>query len=129
MKISAIGPAVSEIKMLWTTDWPRSRDDLDLNYSITHIRSSTQLVICIYHFSGRRLQSFLKKSLVFTFSHVKAPVSKTDLAVKMGQGHARIQRGDRWYGPPPPRNLNILPKKGNFGIFWGWTPLVCCDNI
>ena len=28
---SMIGPAVSEMKMLWTTDWPRSSDDLDLN--------------------------------------------------------------------------------------------------
>ena len=28
---SVISPAVSEMKMLWTTDWPRSRDDLDLN--------------------------------------------------------------------------------------------------
>ena len=28
---SVIGPAVSEMNMLWTTDWPRSRDDLDLN--------------------------------------------------------------------------------------------------
>ena len=30
----------------------------------------------------------------------------------MGQGHARIH----------PRNLKILPKKGNFGIFWGLDP-------
>ena len=28
---SVISPAVSEMKMLWTTDWPRSGDDLDLN--------------------------------------------------------------------------------------------------
>ena len=28
---SVIGPAVSEMKMLWATDWPRSGDDLDLN--------------------------------------------------------------------------------------------------
>ena len=34
-KISLIGPAVSEKKIfekcVWTTDWPRSRDDLDLH--------------------------------------------------------------------------------------------------
>ena len=28
---SVISPAVTEMKMLWTTDLPRSRDDLDLN--------------------------------------------------------------------------------------------------
>ena len=28
---SVISPAVSEMKMLWTTDLPRSRDDTDLN--------------------------------------------------------------------------------------------------
>ena len=34
----------------------------------------------------------------------------------MGQGHARIQRS----GPPPPRNLKILPKKLILGFFfWG----------
>ena len=32
--------------------------------------------------------------------------------------------GDRGSGPPPPsiRNLKILPKKCNFGIFWGVAP-------
>ena len=39
-------------KCVWTTDRPRSRDDLDLN----HIPSSKPLVVCIYHFSGLRLQ-------------------------------------------------------------------------
>ena len=29
--VSVISPAVSEMKMLWTTYFPRSRDDLDLN--------------------------------------------------------------------------------------------------
>ena len=48
-----------------------------------HILLSTPLVVCIYLFSGLWLQSFLKKkSIVFTFSHAKAYVSKIDLAVK-----------------------------------------------
>ena len=48
---------------------------------INHIPSSTLLVVCIYHFSGLRLHLVYKISIVFTFSHVKAYVSKIDLAV------------------------------------------------
>ena len=40
------------------------------------------LVVCIYHFSGLRLHLVYKISIVFTFSHLKAYVSKIDLAVK-----------------------------------------------
>ena len=49
---------------------------------INHIPSSTLLVVCIYHFSGLRLHLVYKISIVFTFSHVKAYVSKIDLAIK-----------------------------------------------
>ena len=48
---------------------------------INHIPSFTPSVLFIYHFSGLRLQEF-SKNPVFTFSHVKAYVSKIDLAVK-----------------------------------------------
>ena len=41
--------------------------------------------------------------------------------------HARIQRGGGG-GPDSPWNLKILPKKGNFGIFWGVGPPLVCDQ-
>ena len=46
----------------------RSRNDLDLQYSF----SLTELVVCIYLFSGHKLQLFLKYPLVSPFSHRKA---------------------------------------------------------
>ena len=49
---------------------------------VYHIPSFTPSVLFIYHFSGLRLQPFSRKKSVFTFSYVKAYVSKIDLAVK-----------------------------------------------
>ena len=66
--------------------------EMTLTY-INHIPSSTPLVICIYHFSGLRLQQFSKKSIVFTFSYVKAYVSKFDLAVKL----VKVIHGSSFY--------------------------------
>ena len=79
-------------------DWPSSFREEDLQKSvygqqtgegqemtltyINHIPSSTPLVVCIYHFSRPQAAIVFKKSIVFTFSYVKAYVSKFDLAVK-----------------------------------------------
>ena len=100
---------------------------------INHIPSSTPLVVCICHFSGLRLQYFKKKSIVFTFSHVKAYVSKIDLAVKYvkvisGSSFAQLLMGwsPRCYIPsfveigPPVLEKNIfewfLPYMGMVAI-------------
>ena len=62
------------LKVCMVTAWSRSRDN---------------------HFSGLRLQYFFKKSIVFTFSHVKTYVSKTDLVVKviLGSSFDQIRIG------------------------------------
>ena len=52
---------------------PRSRNDLDLQYSLTFIKSFRCLLLPII---------VSEKSTVFTFSHRKAYVTKFDLAVK-----------------------------------------------
>ena len=45
---SVIGPAVSEMKMLWTTEWPRSSDDLDLNQSHSFFYSISYLHLPLF---------------------------------------------------------------------------------
>ena len=58
---------------------PRSRNDLDLQYSHTFIKSFS----CLYLPTFRSQASIVsEKSTVFTFSYKKAYVSKSDLAVK-----------------------------------------------
>ena len=58
---------------------PRSRNDLDLQYSHTFIKSFS----CLYLPTFRSQASIIsEKSTVFTFSYRKAYVSKFDLAVK-----------------------------------------------
>ena len=47
-----------------------------------HILLSPPLVVCIYFFQVSGCNRFKTKSIVFTFSHAKAYVSKIDLAVK-----------------------------------------------
>ena len=59
----------SKVSFLYVNDLGlRSRNDLD--YSIS---------VCIYEFSGHRLQLFLNNSLLFYFI---VKVTKSDLAVK-----------------------------------------------
>ena len=58
---------------------PRSRNDLDLQYSLTFINSLRCLLLPTF----RSLAAIVsEKSTVFTFSHRKAYVTKFDLAVK-----------------------------------------------
>ena len=49
---------------------------------INHIPSLTPLVVLHLSFFRSHAAIVFKKSIVFTFSHVKAYVSKIDLAVK-----------------------------------------------
>ena len=58
---------------------PRSRNDLDLQNSLTFINSLRCLLLPTF----RSLAAIVsEKSTVFTFSHRKAYVTKFDLAVK-----------------------------------------------
>ena len=58
---------------------PRSRNDLDLQYSLTFIKSFRCLLLPTF----RSLAAIVsEKSTVFTFSHRKAYVTKFDIAVK-----------------------------------------------
>ena len=58
---------------------PRSRNDLDLQYSHTFLKS----ISCLYLHTSRSQASIVsEKSTVFTFSNRKALVSEFDLAVK-----------------------------------------------
>ena len=77
------GPVVSEkiwFEFLYVHDLgPRSRNDLDLQYSHTFMKS----ISCLYLPTFRSQASIVsEKSTVFTFSYRKALVSKFDLAVK-----------------------------------------------
>ena len=78
-----IGTVVSEkiqFEFLYVHDiGPRSRNDLDLQYSHTFI----YLIRCLLLPTFRSLAAIVaEKSIVFTFSHRKAYVSKFDLAIK-----------------------------------------------
>ena len=58
---------------------PRSRNDLDLQYSYTFINS----IRCLLLSTFRSLAAIVsEKSTIFTFSYGKAQVTKFDLAVK-----------------------------------------------
>ena len=59
--------------------WPRSKNDIDLQYSHTFIKSFSCLYLPTF-----RSQALIvsEKSTVFIFSYRKAPVTKFDLAVK-----------------------------------------------
>ena len=77
------GPVVSKkiwFECLYVHDLgPRSRNDLDLQYSHTFMKS----IRCLYLPTFRSQASMVsEKSIVFTFSYRKALVSKFDLAVK-----------------------------------------------
>ena len=78
-----IGTVASEkirFEFLYVHDLgPRSRNDLDLQYSLTFINS----LRCLLLPNFRSLAAIIsEKSTVFTFSHRKAYVTKFDLAVK-----------------------------------------------
>ena len=77
------GPVVSEkiwFEFLYVHSLrPRSRNDLDLQYSHTFVKS----ISCPYLPTFRSQASIVsEKSTVFTFSYRKAEASKFDLAVK-----------------------------------------------
>ena len=77
------GTAVSEkilFEFLYVHDLgPRSRNDLDLQYSQTFIN----LIRCLPLPTFRSLAAIVsKKSTVFTFSYGKAKITKFDLAIK-----------------------------------------------
>ena len=61
--------------------WPWLIDDLDLNKPQTFIYSISCLHLPLFR---TKAAIVFKKSIVFTFSHVKAYVSK------IGQGHPRV---------------------------------------
>ena len=78
-----IGTVVSEkiqFELLYVHDfWPRSRIDLDLQYSHIFIYS----IKCLLLLNFRSLAAIVsEKSTVFTFSYSKVSVTKFDLAVK-----------------------------------------------
>ena len=82
-KLVQIGKLVSEkvwFEFLYVHDLgPRSRNDLDLQYSHTFIC----LIRCQLLLTFRSLAAIVsEKSNVFTFSYRKALVTKFDLAVK-----------------------------------------------
>ena len=83
-KLVQNGSVVSEknwFEFLYVHDFgPRSRNDLDLQYSLTFIN----LIRCLILPTSRSLAAMVseKKSTVFTFSYGKAQVTKFDLAVK-----------------------------------------------
>ena len=77
------GSVVSEkirFEFLYVHDLgPRSRNDLDLKYSQTFLKSFSFLYLPTF----RSLAAIVsEKSTVFTFSHRKAYVTKFDLGVK-----------------------------------------------
>ena len=59
--------------------WPRTRNDIDLQYSHSFINS----IRCLLLPTIRSLAAIVsEKSTVFTFSYRKAQIKKFDLAVK-----------------------------------------------
>ena len=82
-KLVQIGTVASDkirFEFLYVNDLgPRSRNDLDLPYSLTFIKSFRCLLLPTFR-SLDAIES--EKSTVFTFSHRKAYVTKFDLAVK-----------------------------------------------
>ena len=78
-----IGTVASEkirFEFLYVHDLgPRSRNDLDLQYSLTFINSLRCLLLSTFRSQAAIVS---EKSTVFTFSHRKAYVTKFDLAVK-----------------------------------------------
>ena len=70
------------IKCVWTTDRPRSSDDLDLNKLHTFIYFISSLHLPLFRSQAAIV---FKTSFVFTFSYVKAYVSKIDLDVKQAK--------------------------------------------
>ena len=80
---SEYGTVVSEkirFELLYVHDLePRSRNDLDLQYSHTFMKSISYLYLPTFRSQASIVS---EKSTVFTFSYRKALVSKFDLAVK-----------------------------------------------
>ena len=83
LNLVQIGTVVSEkiqFEFLYEHDLgPRSRNDIDLQYSHIFIYS----IRCLLPLPFRSLAAIVsKKSTVFTFSYRKAKITKFDLAVK-----------------------------------------------
>ena len=82
-KLVQIGTVVSEkirFEFLYVHDLgPRSRNDTDLQYSLTFINS----IRCLLLPTFRSLAAIVCEiSIIFTFSYGKVQVKKVDLAVK-----------------------------------------------
>ena len=76
------GTVVSEkiwFNFLYCDFGPRSRNDLDLQYSLTFINSIRCLLLPTFSSLAAIVS---EKSSVFTFSYGKAQVTKFDLAIK-----------------------------------------------
>ena len=80
VQIGTVASEKIQFEFLYVHDLgPRSRNDLDLQYSLTFIKSFR----CLLLPPLRSLASIVsEKSTLFTFFHRKAYVTKFDLAVK-----------------------------------------------
>ena len=80
VQIDTVVSEKSQFEILYVHDLgPRSRNDLDLQYSHIIIYS----IRCLLPLISRSLSAIVSgKSTVFTFSYRKAQVTKFDLAVK-----------------------------------------------
>ena len=113
---------------------PRSRNDLDLQYSHTFIIQIKCLLLPIFRSMAAILS---EKYTVFTFSHRNAYVTKFDLGVNMvmvNPGSSFIQTMMGWspgcyilsfvkIGPPVPEKKIF---EGFYHI-WAWRPSWSCD--
>ena len=121
---------------MYTTSYlrPRSRNDLDLQYSHTFINSIRS---CLLLPTFRSLAAKLsEKYTVFTFSHRNAYVTKFDLGinqVKVNPGSSFIQTMMGWstrcyipsfvkIGPPVPEKIFKC-----FYHIWAWWRSWSCD--
>ena len=112
---------------------PRSRNDLDLQYSHTFLNSNSCL-----HLSTSRSRAAIvsEKSTVFTFSHRKAYFTKFDLVVKYVKVTPRSSFLQTMMGMSPqcyiPNFVEIcppVPEKIFEGFYhiWAWRPSWSCD--
>ena len=80
VQIGTVASEKIQFEFLYVHDHgPRSRNDLDLQYSLTFIKSFRCLLLPTFRSLAATVS---EKSTVFTFSHRKAYVTKFDLAVK-----------------------------------------------
>ena len=90
-KLVQIGTVVSEkiwFECLYVHDLgPRSRNDLDLQYSHTFIYS----IRCLLLLTFRSLAAIVsEKNLLFSLFHIEKPKLPNLTCRKIGQGHSRV---------------------------------------